>query len=165
MNTNIAKFKVESDNTSQTPEAEEPQLETPNPIPDTANREPETQNPELETCDSDPIGYGSTTRKGKVARLPVSVREIVNRMLENGSRFQDIIERLDDLGYPGFQPPNISRWKSGGYLDWLALRERLACAKIRADSSCELIRDLKNSDDLCHANEILMAADVQDTLL
>src|SRR5882762_8507651 len=118
-----------------------------------------------EIGNEDPIGYGSTTRKGKVARLPVSVREIVNRMLENGSRFQDIIERLDDLGYPGFQPPNISRWKSGGYLDWLALRERLACAKIRAASSRELIRDLQNSDDLCHANEILMAADVQDTLL
>src|SRR5258706_305730 len=79
----------------------------------------ETQNPELETSNRDPIGYGSTTRKGKVARLPVSIREIVNRMLENGSRFQDIIARLDDLGYPGFQPPNISRWKSGGYLDWL----------------------------------------------
>src|SRR4051812_7080748 len=116
--------------------------------------------------DADPIGYnGSTTRKGKVARLPISVREIVNRMLENGTPFQDIIARLDELGYPGFLHPNISRWKSGGYLDWLALRERLACAKIRADSSRDLIRDLKNSDDLCHANEILMAADVQDTLL
>src|SRR6266850_7360591 len=118
-----------------------------------------------EIGNEDPIGYGSTTRKGKVARLPISVRETVNRMIENGSRFQDIIARLDDLGYPGFQPPNISRWKSGGYLDWLALRERLACAKVRADSARELIRDLKNSDDLCHANEILMAAEVHETLL
>src|SRR6266850_1363738 len=118
-----------------------------------------------EIGNEDPIGYGSTTRKGKVARLPISVRETVNRMIENGSRFQDIIARLDDLGYPGFQHPNISRWKSGGYLDWLALRERLACAKVRADSARELIRDLKNSDDLCHANEILMAAEVHETLL
>ena len=99
-------------------------------IPHSAVRTPHSDNPERET----------TTRTGKVARLPVEVRETVNRMLESGVRFNDIIKHLDELGYHGIHDYNISRWKTGGYQDWLALKERLACAKVRADSARDLIR-------------------------
>jgi len=122
--------------------------------------QPETQNSKLENSPRE-----AGTRTGKVARLPVDVRETVNRMLESGVRFNDIIKHLDQLGYPGIHDYNISRWKTGGYQDWLAFKERLACAKVRADSARDLIRDLNNSDDLCQGNEILMATQLYEALL
>src|SRR4051812_15417975 len=126
-----------------------PHLDGEPQIPHSALRTPHLVPSQPSTLNSQPP---SGTRTGKVARLPVDVRETVNRMLENGVRFNDIIKHLDELGYPGIHDYNISRWKTGGYQDWLALKERLACAKVRAESVRDLIRDLKNSDDLCLGN-------------
>src|SRR6266850_6553736 len=131
---------------------------TRNPKPETAS-EPNIPHSAL------PTPHSAGTRTGKIARLPVDVRETVNRMLESGVRFNDIIKHLDELGFPGIHDYNISRWKTGGYQDWLAFKERLACAKVRADSARDLIRDLNNSDDLCQGNEILMATQLYEALL
>src|SRR3954469_10937232 len=124
-------------------------------IPHSAGRTPHSDNPEREP----------TTRTGKVARLPVEVRETVNRMLESGVRFNDIIKHLDELGYHGIHDYNISRWKTGGYQDWLAFNERLACARVRADSVRDLIRELKSPDELSLGAQILTATQMYDSLL
>jgi hypothetical protein len=75
-------------------------------------------------------------RVGKIARLPVSIREEVNRRMEDGQTSASICTWLNQLpearkimasGFGG-QPiseNNISRWRSGGYLAWLSRQEAL----------------------------------------
>ena len=62
-------------------------------------------------------------RTGKVARLPKDIREIVNRLIEDGCTYLYIIKRLEELGHPGFLEHNISRWRTGGYQSWLQEQE------------------------------------------
>src|SRR3954466_10236064 len=62
-------------------------------------------------------------RTGKVARLPKEIREIVNRLIEDGCTYLYIIKRLEELGHPGFFDYNISRWRTGGYQTWLREKE------------------------------------------
>src|SRR3954452_15688026 len=71
-------------------------------------------------------------RTGKVARLPKDIREIVNRLIEDGCTYLYIIKRLEELGHPGFFNCNISRWRTGGYQTWL--REKEARSHLRQES-------------------------------
>jgi hypothetical protein len=71
------------------------------------------------------------TRRGKIARLPQSIREQINRRFENGEKAQHIAVWLNTLpevasllaaefdGQP-LNQNNLSNWKLGGYRDWLA---------------------------------------------
>jgi hypothetical protein len=74
------------------------------------------------------------TRKGKVARLPVAVREQLNERLRSGEQGKRLVAWLNTLpevkdrmaelfgGYP-MREQNLSQWKKGGYRDWLHQRE------------------------------------------
>jgi hypothetical protein len=67
-------------------------------------------------------GWHQHPRNGKVARLPESTRLRINRMLEDGLAYRDIIDTLDRadlLPYP-LSEMNLSNWYRGGYQDWLA---------------------------------------------
>src|SRR5688500_10587985 len=61
----------------------------------------------------------------KVARLPRQLRELVNRSLDDGLAYKDIIAKLDDNAHlwprdlEPFNEQNISNWFDGGYKDWL----------------------------------------------
>jgi len=71
------------------------------------------------------------TRNGKIARLPQTIREQINRRLENGEEGKQIVQWLTTLpevaavmaaefdGQP-VNEPNLSHWKLGGYRDWQA---------------------------------------------
>jgi hypothetical protein len=71
------------------------------------------------------------TRNGKIARLPLAVREELNRRLENGEPGVRLIEWLNGLpevnavlkeyfeGQP-ISDANLTQWKNGGFLDWQA---------------------------------------------
>jgi hypothetical protein len=73
-------------------------------------------------------------RVGKIARLPASIREQLNRRLENGSLGKKIISWLNTLpevnqimaeqfaGKP-ISENNLSEWRRGGYQDWLREQE------------------------------------------
>src|SRR5258708_4613178 len=74
------------------------------------------------------------TRNGKIARLPKAIREELNRWLENGEIGKDLVVWLN--GLPEVQKVlreqfdgelisemNLSRWKDGGYVDWLRHQE------------------------------------------
>src|SRR5215471_14873949 len=61
-------------------------------------------------------------RTGKVARLPRTVRERVNCMLEEGLPYDIIIQRLGKHR----TLDNLSQWKKGGYRDWLVRQQALA---------------------------------------
>ena len=90
---------------------------------------------------------------GKIARLPLSIREEINRRLLDGEAGHKVlawvnaqpeaIERLRD--FPGARPlishQNLSEWRKSGYRNFLELRERaesmLAVAKaLPGKSAC-----------------------------
>jgi len=64
-------------------------------------------------------------RTGKIARLPEEIRNQVNELLDDGIEYPRIVDWLSEQGYPGFNHMNISRWKDGGYQDWLRHYARL----------------------------------------
>jgi hypothetical protein len=98
--------------------------------------------------------------RGKVGRLPVNIRDTVNFMLVDGQPYSAIIRRLDALGYSGFTPHNISRWKLAGHQDWLDTQEKFDMEKLRIESSAEAVKDLKDPSHLEDASEILLALTV-----
>src|SRR5579871_5420064 len=71
------------------------------------------------------------TRNGKIARLPVAIREELNRRIENGEQGVRLVEWLNTLpevkavvqtDFEGvaITEMNLSYWKNGGFLDWQA---------------------------------------------
>ena len=74
------------------------------------------------------------TRTGKIARLPLFIRNLLNKQLQNGRPGTHLIPWLNSLpevksvlkahfrGQP-INAQNLSEWKQGGYRDWLAGRE------------------------------------------
>jgi hypothetical protein len=74
------------------------------------------------------------TRNGKIARLPKSIREELNRRMEDGWQNVKLVAWLNELPEvrqvlreqfhdEPITEPNLSRWKEGGYEDWLRHRE------------------------------------------
>jgi len=60
----------------------------------------------------------SHARTGKVARLPKNVRDSINRLIEDGLSYGDIIEKLGADGQ-GLNKHHISEWRTGGgFEEW-----------------------------------------------
>ena len=80
------------------------------------------------------------TRTGKIARLPHSIREELNRRLDDGESGVRLVEWLNGLpkvreilqsefsGRP-INEQDLSEWKTRGFREWL--RHREACEKLR----------------------------------
>lgn len=77
-----------------------------------------------------------TTRTGKVARLPAAIRDQLNQRMNDGVPASDILEWLNQLPevqtvlqehFKGeaISEMNITRWRFGGYQDWLNHQESL----------------------------------------
>ena len=112
------------------------------------------------------------TRRGKIARLPLDIREEVNRRLENGVEGKQIVEWLNSLpkvtalmarefdGQP-VNEPNLSHWKSGGYRDWQEHQEALEAPRQFVADAAELSRaangDLADKLAVCLAARIAVA--------
>jgi hypothetical protein len=86
------------------------------------------------------------TRTGKIARLPRSIRDELNRRLDNGEQGVRLIAWLNELpevkqvlardfeGRP-ITKSNLTEWKNGGYLDWQS-----------QDETATFIREIKEDD-------------------
>lgn len=87
---------------------------------------PPTQNSKPETLN---CGGSAAARTGKIARLPVEIRESLNRRLDDGEpaasllvwlnglpKVRGVLQRLFE-GRP-VTPSNLSDWRAGGYADW-----------------------------------------------
>ena len=68
----------------------------------------------------------SDRRTGNIAQLPCALRDQVNQMLDDGCRYHKIIAWLNNNGHPGIKPNNLTRWRKGGYQEWLAEKRELA---------------------------------------
>ena len=97
------------------------------------------------------------SRNGKIARLPLEIREYVNELLRSNHTYAHISDELAKAGHPNLSAANISHWKHGGYIDWLReqqqLETRLALAK--ALENCTRSADVHRLQQ----NAIALAAD------
>jgi hypothetical protein len=82
----------------------------------------------------------NTTRKGKIARLPLAVREELNRRLDNGESGTSLRAWLHALPevqavlraeFDGreINAQNLTEWRQGGYREWQATEEARALAE------------------------------------
>ena len=80
------------------------------------------------------------TRTGKIARLPVAIRDQLNRRLldnEPGPSLLDWLNSIPEVkatlaaefASQPVSPANLSQWKNGGYCDWLTRHDALALAR------------------------------------
>lgn len=103
-------------------------------------------------------------RTGKIARLPLEIREELNRRIEKGETGVRLVNWLNKL--PGVKDAlkthfdgrpinevNLTEWRSGGYVEWQAQEATLALArefkangqKLAALGGNELTECLKNA--------------------
>jgi hypothetical protein len=92
------------------------------------------------------------TRNGKIARLPYSIRDILNQRMHNGEQGTRLVKWLNGLpevrevlaeefsGRP-ISEQNLSEWKQGGFQDWLRHQETRAWVCGLADESADLEED------------------------
>ena len=73
----------------------------------------------------------ATTRNGKIARLPLAIRQQLNQRLQNGELARDLLSWLNQLpevqailaahfAAKPIDESNLTHWKQGGYLQWEA---------------------------------------------
>jgi hypothetical protein len=91
----------------------------------------------------------SRARRGKIARLPMALREQLNLRLQNGQTYAALAEWLNGLpevqamlashfeGAPVTED-NISRWRGGGYLAWEDRQDSLEAVALLAEESGDL---------------------------
>jgi hypothetical protein len=90
----------------------------------------------------------NVTRNGKIARLPRSVRQELNRRLDDGEQGKQLVAWLNALpevqavvtaefeGKP-IREQNLSQWKKGGYRDWQAQQEAVEIAERLEEDAAE----------------------------
>ena len=89
------------------------------------------------------------SRLGKIARLPLSIREELNTRLFEGNPAHLLIEWLNtdpevlgvlstDFGGELISAQNVGEWRRGGYMEWALVRECAATARGLSESSEEV---------------------------
>lgn len=102
--------------------------------------------------DADPL----PTRRGKIACLPASIRELLNVRLHDGQQGPQILPWLNDqpevlrvlderFGEEPVTAQNLSEWRKGGFQDWLKKQERVIRTKQLAEY-CRKIGDAGASE-------------------
>jgi hypothetical protein len=90
----------------------------------------------------------SLTRNGKIARLPLAVRQELNRRLDAGEQGKKLVAWLNALpavqaildaefGGKAVREQNLSEWRQRGYRDWLAKQEALEIAERLGEDATE----------------------------
>ena len=85
------------------------------------------------------------TRNGKIARLPLAIRETLNAFLSEGHTAEQILKWLNDepeviailkSQFEGrlVSPQNLSEWRQGGYEEWRTTRDCLDDARAFAET-------------------------------
>lgn len=90
------------------------------------------------------------TRRGKIARLPLSIRDELNRRLLENEPYKKICAWLnalpeahvvcDEFGEQPIDDRNVSDWKKGGFADWLRRRETIDQTRDLAKYSLQLAK-------------------------
>lgn len=97
------------------------------------------------------------TRRGKIARLPLAVREELNRRLQQGEMGRKILPWLNSLAevktilgedFEGLavNDQNLSDWRKGGYQDWLKKNDSRAQRMERTKELAQMSMKLAEAD-------------------
>src|SRR5713101_6059463 len=89
------------------------------------------------------------SRFGKIARLPLDIREQLNRRLQDGEIGKELVVWLNsvpevqaglkaDFGDRPVNEPNLSHWRNGGYEDWLVHQDTMGQVNQLAANAKEL---------------------------
>src|SRR4051812_32939114 len=73
-------------------------------------------------------------RNGKIARLPMELRQSVSECLSRGDTHDQIAKELNEDGYPEITRQNIGAWARGGHLDWLKAQQTLDSITLKTDA-------------------------------
>jgi hypothetical protein len=84
-------------------------------------------------------------RNGNVARCPKALRDKINVMIQDGLSYRAIISALGPQAMP-LTPSTLSRWKKGGYQDWLAEQVFIARTRARQETPSDLVREFDGTD-------------------
>jgi hypothetical protein len=107
---------------------------------------------------------GAHVRNGKIARLPKTHRDLVNRMLYNNIPYRKIVGALDELNIQCTER-NISNWKTrGGYKEWREEQERQLALSHLQDHLTDYIRK-NNAAELPEVGLQVAATQLSLTLL
>jgi len=103
---------------------------------------------------------------GKVARLPLEMRNLVNQALRDGRTYRQIIGLLAAQGFPGFNPQNLSSWSRRGYRAWLAVQERFEAKRPLSEKAQAILGQLNpdGRSSLADLNESMLAVYFQELL-
>src|SRR4051812_17800637 len=96
------------------------------------------------------------TRKGKIARLPKKLRDVVNLMIQDGATFEQIKTMLEKHDVFGLAKQNLTNWREGGYQDWLKEQERLEDMRAKREFALEVVR--QNEGSKIHEAALQLAA-------
>ena len=96
---------------------------------------------------------------GKVARLPLEIRNLVNFALRDGRPYTEIIALLAAHGFTGVTAGNLSTWAKGGYAKWLDAQERFESARALSPQAVALLGQLQpeGRSEVADLNESLLA--------
>ena len=103
---------------------------------------------------------------GKVAQLPRELRNLVNQALRDGTPYPDITARLEAQGHPGFLGSSFSRWKLGGYRQWLDEQIRFEQAQAPSPVVAALLGQIQpgRSSEIGSLNELLISHQLNEVL-
>jgi hypothetical protein len=90
------------------------------------------------------LGFSASSRRrpvGKIAALPWTVQEEVNRLLEDGARYRQVAEWLDRNGHPGIVARGVCNWYHSGYQNWLDQKRRLEEMEMHRELALKLTRE------------------------
>jgi hypothetical protein len=97
------------------------------------------------------------TRNGKIARLPKTIRDELNRRLDNNEQGKGLVAWLNslpevyaiiksDFGGKPIREQNLSEWKKGGYADWQKRQEILGWLNQLKEDAAEVDTVMRNSE-------------------
>jgi len=96
-------------------------------------------------------------RRGAIARLPKNLRDQINLMLDDGLPYPLISKRLADNSGLSISDDSISRWKQGGYQDYLRELRLLNESRQRHELTLDLSREEQGIDAFQAAHKIAAA--------
>jgi hypothetical protein len=96
--------------------------------------------PNFQNSDQD-----NSRRKGKIARLPKPIRDMINHMLDDGLPYHVIIDELGEAG-EGLNAQNLTNWKQGGYQDYLKIQQTIDQIKAQTEAAIDILKETAGLD-------------------
>ena len=98
----------------------------------------------------------SRHRRGSIARLPKTIRDQINQMLDDGFSYAAIRRHLAQQDII-LSDDSIGRWKKGGYQDYLRQLRLLEESRLRFELTLDLANEHKTIDVFQAAHKIAAA--------